>query len=132
MGALDLICVASRGAIQSMGWGSRSFFPHHTRFSPPPHCSPPISFSSHLFLFLLLPSLPPPPISSLPQLCNQVQQLEQRLQAQAASLAADQETVERLSDWITATEETLSLRDQEPLPEDARQLEELRCQHTVR
>ncbi|KAM3841399.1 microtubule-actin cross-linking factor 1, isoforms 6/7-like [Vipera latastei] len=69
--------------------------------------------------------------SRFQQLCNQVQQQEQQLQAQAASLAADQETVERLSDWITATEETLSLWDQEPLPEDARQLEELRCQHTV-
>lgn len=120
MGALGLVCVASRGGIQSMGWGSRSFFPHHTRFSPPPHSSPPISSSfSHLLLLL-------------PQLCHQVQQQEQRRQAQAASLAADQEMVERLSDWITATEETLSLRDQEPLPEDAMQLEELRCQHTVR
>ncbi|XP_029140210.1 epiplakin [Protobothrops mucrosquamatus] len=69
--------------------------------------------------------------SRFQQLCNQVQQQEQRLQAQAASLAAGQETVERLRDWITATEETLSLRDQEPLPEDAGQLEELRCQHTV-
>uniref|UniRef100_A0A670ZUC8 EF-hand domain-containing protein n=1 Tax=Pseudonaja textilis TaxID=8673 RepID=A0A670ZUC8_PSETE len=56
-------------------------------------------------------------------------QQEQRLQAQAASLAVDRKVLERLSDWITAAEEALSLRDQEPLPEDARQLEELHIQH---
>ncbi|XP_070795541.1 microtubule-actin cross-linking factor 1, isoforms 6/7-like, partial [Pituophis catenifer annectens] len=65
------------------------------------------------------------------QLCSRVQGQEQRLQAQAASLAADQEETERLSDWITAAEEALRLQDQEPLPEDARQLKELGCQHTV-
>ncbi|XP_058035026.1 microtubule-actin cross-linking factor 1, isoforms 6/7-like [Ahaetulla prasina] len=65
------------------------------------------------------------------QLCSQVQEQEQQLQAQAASLAADQEEAERLSAWITAAEEALRLRDQEPLPEDAGQLEKLGCQHTV-
>uniref|UniRef100_A0A8C6XJE6 EF-hand domain-containing protein n=1 Tax=Naja naja TaxID=35670 RepID=A0A8C6XJE6_NAJNA len=63
---------------------------------------------------------------------HRVQRQEQRLQAQVASLAVDRKALERLSDWITAAEEALSLRDQEPLPEDARQLEELCCQHTRR
>ncbi|XP_026577641.1 microtubule-actin cross-linking factor 1-like [Pseudonaja textilis] len=69
--------------------------------------------------------------SRFQQLCSRVQQQEQRLQAQAASLAVDRKVLERLSDWITAAEEALSLRDQEPLPEDARQLEELHIQHMV-
>ncbi|XP_048338631.1 microtubule-actin cross-linking factor 1-like [Sphaerodactylus townsendi] len=59
------------------------------------------------------------------------QQQEERLQAQAASLAAEQEEVARLMDWIAAAEESLSLRDQEPLPEEARQLQELSSQHAV-
>ncbi|XP_032078255.1 microtubule-actin cross-linking factor 1-like [Thamnophis elegans] len=65
------------------------------------------------------------------QLCSQVQQQEQRLKGQAASLAANQEEAERLSAWITAAQESLRLRDQEPLPEDKRQLEEIGCQHVV-
>ncbi|KAG8134129.1 hypothetical protein E2320_011836, partial [Naja naja] len=69
--------------------------------------------------------------SCFQQFCSRVQRQEQRLQAQVASLAVDRKALERLSDWITAAEEALSLRDQEPLPEDARQLEELCCQHTV-
>ncbi|XP_033011905.1 microtubule-actin cross-linking factor 1, isoforms 1/2/3/5-like isoform X2 [Lacerta agilis] len=59
------------------------------------------------------------------------QQQEERLQVQAASLATEREEVARLMDWITAAEEALSLRDEEPLPEDAEQLEELSAQHGV-
>ncbi|KAM6374498.1 microtubule-actin cross-linking factor 1, isoforms 6/7-like [Alca torda] len=59
------------------------------------------------------------------------QQQGERLQAQRASLAAEREEVAQLVDWITAAEEALSLRDQEPLPEEAEQLEELNAQHTV-
>lgn len=59
------------------------------------------------------------------------QQQDERLQIQAASLAAEREEVARLMDWITAAEESLDLRDQEPLPEDSEQLEELNCQHVV-
>lgn len=110
MGAAGLVCAASSGATHPVGWGEG--------VSSLTICAP---LLPHIALFLLLP-----------QLCSRVQRQEQRLQAQAASLAADQEEAERLSDWITAAEEALRLRDQEPLPDDARQLEELGCQHTVR
>ncbi|KAM6458463.1 microtubule-actin cross-linking factor 1, isoforms 6/7-like isoform 1-T3 [Liasis olivaceus] len=69
--------------------------------------------------------------SRFQQLCGRAQRQEQRLGAHAAALAAGQEQLERLSDWVTAAEESLSLRDREPVPEDAGQLEELWCQHTV-
>ncbi|XP_044309192.1 dystonin-like, partial [Varanus komodoensis] len=59
------------------------------------------------------------------------QQQDERLQAQMATLAAKQEEVARLFDWVAAAEESLSLRDREPLPEDAEQLEELSSQHAV-
>uniref|UniRef100_A0A8D2IVT0 EF-hand domain-containing protein n=1 Tax=Varanus komodoensis TaxID=61221 RepID=A0A8D2IVT0_VARKO len=52
------------------------------------------------------------------------QQQDERLQAQMATLAAKQEEVARLFDWVAAAEESLSLRDREPLPEDAEQLED--------
>ncbi|XP_075774303.1 microtubule-actin cross-linking factor 1, isoforms 6/7-like isoform X2 [Pelodiscus sinensis] len=58
------------------------------------------------------------------------QQQGERLQAQKARLAAEREEMGRLVDWIAAAEESLSLRDQETLPEDAQQLEELSSQHT--
>ncbi|XP_025031772.1 microtubule-actin cross-linking factor 1 [Python bivittatus] len=69
--------------------------------------------------------------SRFQQLRGRAQRQEQRLRAHAAALAAGREELERLSDWVMAAEESLSLRDQEPLPEDAGQLEELWCQHTV-
>nr|XP_056710553.1 plectin [Euleptes europaea] len=59
------------------------------------------------------------------------QQQEGRLQAQASSLATEQEEAARLMDWIAAAEESLNLRDLEPLPEDAGQLQELSAQHAV-
>lgn len=78
----------------------------------------------------------PAPVAQRPSPCPQVlswaQQQGERLQAQTASLAAEREEMAQLIDWITAAEEALSLRDQEPLPEEAEQLEELNAQHTVR
>ncbi|KAM4028133.1 microtubule-actin cross-linking factor 1, isoforms 6/7-like isoform 2-T4 [Anomaloglossus baeobatrachus] len=55
----------------------------------------------------------------------------ERIQAQIQSLAAEREEVARLMDWITAAEEALSLRDQEPLPEEMAALQELIAQHSV-
>uniref|UniRef100_A0A670ITR2 EF-hand domain-containing protein n=1 Tax=Podarcis muralis TaxID=64176 RepID=A0A670ITR2_PODMU len=69
--------------------------------------------------------------SRFEEVLSWAQQQEERLQVQAASLATEREEVARLMDWITAAEEALSLRDEEPLPEDAEQLEELSAQHGV-
>uniref|UniRef100_A0A8C8A9M3 EF-hand domain-containing protein n=1 Tax=Otus sunia TaxID=257818 RepID=A0A8C8A9M3_9STRI len=81
------------------------------------------------------PSPPAPAVAQLPARCPQVlswaQQQGERLQAQTASLAAEREETAQLLDWITAAEEALGLRDQEPLPEEAEQLEELSAQHAV-
>ncbi|XP_074842522.1 microtubule-actin cross-linking factor 1, isoforms 6/7-like [Carettochelys insculpta] len=57
------------------------------------------------------------------------QQQGERLQAQAARLATEREEMGRLVDWIAAAEESLSLRDQEELPDDAQRLGELSSQH---
>ncbi|XP_077349556.1 microtubule-actin cross-linking factor 1, isoforms 6/7-like isoform X3 [Lithobates pipiens] len=54
-----------------------------------------------------------------------------RIQAQIQSLATEREEVARLIDWITAAEEALNLRDQEPLPEDMDALGEIISQHSV-
>uniref|UniRef100_A0A663DSM3 EF-hand domain-containing protein n=1 Tax=Aquila chrysaetos chrysaetos TaxID=223781 RepID=A0A663DSM3_AQUCH len=70
--------------------------------------------------------------SRFQEVLSWAQQQGERLQAQTASLAAEREEMAQLIDWITAAEEALSLRDQEPLPEEAEQLEELNAQHTVR
>ncbi|XP_014801189.1 PREDICTED: dystonin-like [Calidris pugnax] len=69
--------------------------------------------------------------SRFQEVLSWAQQQGERLRAQRASLAAEREEVAQLMDWITAAEEALSLRDQEPLPEEAEQLEELSAQHTV-
>ncbi|XP_053101052.1 microtubule-actin cross-linking factor 1, isoforms 6/7-like isoform X2 [Hemicordylus capensis] len=69
--------------------------------------------------------------SRFQEVLSWAEQQAERLQAQAASLAAEREEVARLMDWITAAEESLGLRDQEGLPEDAEKLEELSAQHTV-
>ncbi|XP_056410300.1 microtubule-actin cross-linking factor 1, isoforms 6/7-like isoform X2 [Hyla sarda] len=55
----------------------------------------------------------------------------ERIQTQIQALATEREEVARLMDWITAAEEALSLRDQEPLPEEMAALEEVIAQHTV-
>uniref|UniRef100_A0A803JT26 Microtubule-actin cross-linking factor 1 n=1 Tax=Xenopus tropicalis TaxID=8364 RepID=A0A803JT26_XENTR len=56
----------------------------------------------------------------------------ERIKSQIQSLATEREEVTRLIDWITAAEEALSLRDQDPLPEDMAALEELISHHAVR
>ncbi|XP_075067641.1 microtubule-actin cross-linking factor 1, isoforms 6/7-like isoform X2 [Mixophyes fleayi] len=55
----------------------------------------------------------------------------ERIHTQIQSLATEREEVARLMDWITAAEEALSLRDQEPLPEEMEALEEIISQHSV-
>ncbi|KAE8599990.1 hypothetical protein XENTR_v10017421 [Xenopus tropicalis] len=55
----------------------------------------------------------------------------ERIKSQIQSLATEREEVTRLIDWITAAEEALSLRDQDPLPEDMAALEELISHHAV-
>ncbi|XP_041262041.1 plectin [Onychostruthus taczanowskii] len=69
--------------------------------------------------------------SRFQEVLSWAQQQGERLRAQAAALAAEREETEQLLDWITAAEEALGLRDQEPLPEEAEQLEELSAQHAV-
>lgn len=66
------------------------------------------------------------------QVLSWAQQQGERLRVQAAALAAQREEVARLAEWMASAEEALSLRDQEPLPEEAEALEELSAQHTVR
>uniref|UniRef100_A0A8C0GFI4 EF-hand domain-containing protein n=1 Tax=Chelonoidis abingdonii TaxID=106734 RepID=A0A8C0GFI4_CHEAB len=67
--------------------------------------------------------------SRFQEVLSWAQQQGERLQAQMARLAAEREEMGRLVDWIAAAEESLSLRDQETLPDDAQQLEELSSQH---
>nr|XP_041569976.1 plectin [Taeniopygia guttata] len=69
--------------------------------------------------------------SRFQEVLSWAQQQGERLRAQAAALAAEREETEQLLDWITAAEEALGLRDQEPLPEEAEPLEELSAQHAV-
>uniref|UniRef100_A0A674HRJ4 Uncharacterized protein n=1 Tax=Taeniopygia guttata TaxID=59729 RepID=A0A674HRJ4_TAEGU len=57
--------------------------------------------------------------SRFQEVLSWAQQQGERLRAQAAALAAEREETEQLLDWITAAEEALGLRDQEPLPEEA-------------
>uniref|UniRef100_A0ABM5GD79 Microtubule-actin cross-linking factor 1, isoforms 6/7-like n=1 Tax=Pogona vitticeps TaxID=103695 RepID=A0ABM5GD79_9SAUR len=69
--------------------------------------------------------------SRFQEVLSWAEQQEEQLQARLASVVAEQEEVAQLLDWIGAAEEALSLREQEPLPEDAQQLEELSAQHAV-
>ncbi|XP_060907151.1 microtubule-actin cross-linking factor 1, isoforms 6/7 isoform X1 [Labrus mixtus] len=59
------------------------------------------------------------------------QQQGQKIQTSLAALEAEREEVQRLLDWISSAEESLTLRDQEPLPETTEQNQELIEQHTV-
>ncbi|XP_036395464.1 microtubule-actin cross-linking factor 1 [Megalops cyprinoides] len=59
------------------------------------------------------------------------QQQGERVQASLSALEAEREEVQRLLDWISSAEESLTLRDQEPLPESIAQAEEAISQHTV-
>ncbi|XP_007488769.2 microtubule-actin cross-linking factor 1, isoforms 6/7-like isoform X2 [Monodelphis domestica] len=57
------------------------------------------------------------------------QQQGQRVADQLATMATEREELARLLDWIASAEEALSLRDQEPLPEDIQLLADLSSQH---
>ncbi|XP_043922230.1 microtubule-actin cross-linking factor 1-like [Protopterus annectens] len=59
------------------------------------------------------------------------QQQEDRTQAALSSLSAEREEVNRLIEWILAAEESLTLRNQEPFPDDMGQMEELIMQHKI-
>ncbi|XP_030045956.1 microtubule-actin cross-linking factor 1 [Microcaecilia unicolor] len=65
------------------------------------------------------------------EVLNWAEQQGERIQAQNVSLATEREEIARLIDWITAAEESLSLRDQDPLPQEMELLEDLISQHTV-
>ncbi|XP_039593504.1 microtubule-actin cross-linking factor 1 [Polypterus senegalus] len=58
-------------------------------------------------------------------------QQAERIQGTLTILEAERAEVQRLLDWISAAEESLTLRDQEPLPTDMGQAEELITQHEV-
>lgn len=60
------------------------------------------------------------------------QQQGQKIQASLASLEAEREEVQRLLDWISSAEESLTIRDQEPLAESTEQIQEVIGQHLVR
>ncbi|CAH2286255.1 microtubule-actin cross-linking factor 1-like [Pelobates cultripes] len=55
----------------------------------------------------------------------------ERIKSQIQSLATEREEVARLLDWITSAEEALSLRDQEPLPDEIEAMDEIISQHSV-
>ncbi|KAL2084634.1 hypothetical protein ACEWY4_020152 [Coilia grayii] len=59
------------------------------------------------------------------------QQQGERIQAGLAAVEAEREEVQQLLDWISSAEESLKLRDQEPLPADMEQMEELMAQHAA-
>lgn len=58
-------------------------------------------------------------------------QQAERIQTTLSALEAEREEVQRLLDWISSTEESLSLKEQEPLPEDLEITAELITQHAV-
>ncbi|XP_028985377.2 microtubule-actin cross-linking factor 1, isoforms 6/7 isoform X2 [Betta splendens] len=59
------------------------------------------------------------------------QQQGQRIQTSLAAIDAEKQEVQRLLDWISSAEESLNLRDQEPLPETTERNQELIEQHAV-
>uniref|UniRef100_A0A672ZX60 EF-hand domain-containing protein n=1 Tax=Sphaeramia orbicularis TaxID=375764 RepID=A0A672ZX60_9TELE len=59
------------------------------------------------------------------------QQQGQKIQSSLAALEAEKEEVQRLLDWIGSAEEALNLREQEPLPDNTEQNQELIDQHQV-
>lgn len=68
----------------------------------------------------------------LAQVQTWAQQQGQKIEASLAALEAEKEEVQRLLDWISSAEESLSLREQEPLAETTEQNQELIEQHLVR
>ncbi|XP_017164919.1 microtubule-actin cross-linking factor 1, isoforms 1/2/3/5 isoform X1 [Poecilia reticulata] len=59
------------------------------------------------------------------------QQQAQKIQASLAALEEEKEDVQRLLDWISSAEESLILREEEPLSETTEQNQELIEQHMV-
>ncbi|KAM4735914.1 microtubule-actin cross-linking factor 1, isoforms 6/7 isoform 2-T2 [Anableps anableps] len=59
------------------------------------------------------------------------QQQGQKIQASLAGLEAEKEEVQRLLDWISSAEESLILREEEPLSETTEQNQELIEQHML-
>ncbi|XP_067834415.1 microtubule-actin cross-linking factor 1, isoforms 6/7, partial [Heptranchias perlo] len=58
-------------------------------------------------------------------------QQDARIQDSLQIQASVREETERLLDWVSAAEESLTLRDQDPLPDEIVQIMELISQHTV-
>lgn len=59
------------------------------------------------------------------------QQQGQKIEASLAALEAEREEIQRLLDWISSAEESLTIRDQEPLAESTEQIQEVIEQHSV-
>ncbi|XP_026140571.1 microtubule-actin cross-linking factor 1, isoforms 1/2/3/5-like isoform X2 [Carassius auratus] len=53
-----------------------------------------------------------------------------RIQSTLSALEAEREEIQRLLNWISSAEETLGLKEQEPLPEDLELTADLITQHT--
>ncbi|XP_051574276.1 microtubule-actin cross-linking factor 1, isoforms 6/7 [Myxocyprinus asiaticus] len=58
-------------------------------------------------------------------------QQAERIQSILSALESEKEEVQKLLDWISSAEESLSLKEQEPLPEDIELAAELITQHSV-
>ncbi len=58
-------------------------------------------------------------------------QQAERIQSTLSALDAEREEIQRLLDWISSAEESLNLKEQEPLPEDLELTADLITQHTV-
>ncbi|XP_075868833.1 microtubule-actin cross-linking factor 1, isoforms 6/7 isoform X3 [Nelusetta ayraudi] len=59
------------------------------------------------------------------------QQQGQKIQGSLAALEEEREEIQRLLDWISSAEESLTIRDQEPLAESTEQIQEVIEQHLV-
>lgn len=59
------------------------------------------------------------------------QQQGHKIEASLAALEAEKEEIQRLLDWISSAEESLTIRDQEPLAESTEQIQEVIEQHLV-
>ncbi len=58
-------------------------------------------------------------------------QQAERIQSTLSALEAEREETQRLLDWISSAEESLNLKEQEPLPEDLELTADLITQHMV-
>ncbi|XP_076827738.1 microtubule-actin cross-linking factor 1, isoforms 6/7 [Brachyhypopomus gauderio] len=59
------------------------------------------------------------------------QQQAERIQTSLSALEAEREELQCLLDWISSAEESLNLREQEPLPDNVEQISELIVQHMI-